>query len=126
MIETWGFYLFPAHNPWERTAISPESFQASFNAYLKLWCKCEEWGFDGLAFAEHHFNPISLAPSPHLLIASVAARTAPITLAPMASVLPLHDMRRNMEEIGMLNYLTKGRFEPGIGPGAGPHEAIMS
>src|SRR3974377_155715 len=126
MIETWGFYLFPAHNPCERTAISPESFQASFNAYLKLWCKCEEWGFDGLAFAEHHFNPISLSPSPHLLIAALSGRTKRIKMAVMGSVLPLHDTRRVAEEVGMLNYLTEGRFEPGIGPGAGVHEAVMS
>ena len=126
MIETWGFYLFPAHNPWERTAIPPESFQASFDAYLKLWCKCEEWGFDGLAFAEHHFNPISLSPSPHLLVASLSGRTKRIKMAIMGSVLPLHDTRRVAEEVGMLNYLTQGRFEPGIGPGAGVQEAVMS
>ena len=126
MIETWAFYLFPAQNPWDGASIPAQSYQAQYDAYLDLWCKCEEWGFDGLAFAEHHFHPISLSPSPHLLIASVAARTKRIKLAVMGSVLALHDPRRHAEEVGMLNYLSQGRFEPGIGPGAGVHEAVLS
>ena len=126
MIETWGFFLIPARNPWEETAVSRESIQSSYDSYMDLWCKCEEWGFDGLAFAEHHFHPISLSPSPHLLIASVAARTKRIKLAMMGSVLALHDGRRHAEEVGMLTYLSHGRFEPGIAPGAGDHEAVLS
>ena len=126
MIETWGFYLFPALNPWEGTAVPPESIQASYDAATDLWCKCEKWGFDGLAFAEHHFNPISLSPSPHLLVASIAARTKRIKFAIMGSVLALHDARRVAEEVGMLTYLTRGRFEPGIAPGAGVHEAVLA
>src|SRR3974390_1925656 len=127
MIETWAFYLFPAQNPWDGASIPPQSYQTQYDAYLDLWCKCEQWGFDGLAFAEHHFHPISLSPSPHLLVASVAARTDRLKFAIMGSVLALHgDGRRHVEEIGMLNYLTRGRFEPGIAPGAGTHEAVMA
>lgn len=126
MIETWGFYLFSAHNPWESTSIPRDSIQASYDEFVDLWVKCEDWGFDGLAWAEHHFNTVSLAPSPHLLVAAVAARTQRLRLTTLGSVLTLHDPRRFVEECAMLDYLTGGRFEPGIAPGAGTHEAEVS
>lgn len=126
MIETWGFYLFAAHDPWGGEKTSFESVQASYEKYLNLWTRCEDWGFDGLAWAEHHFSYVSLSPSPHLLVATVAARTKRLRLTTLGSVLPLHDPRRYVEECAMLDYLTGGRFEPGIAPGAGPREAVAA
>jgi alkanesulfonate monooxygenase SsuD/methylene tetrahydromethanopterin reductase-like flavin-dependent oxidoreductase (luciferase family) len=41
----------------------------------------------------------------------------------MSSALPLHNVRQLVEECGMLDYLTHGRLEIGIGPGAGTIEA---
>lgn len=126
MIETWGFYIFSAQNPWDGTNIPPDAFQAAFDRYMDLWTRCEGWGFEGLAFAEHHFAPVNLAPSPHLLVAAVAQRTKKLRLTTLGCVLPLHDGRRYVEECGMLDYLTAGRFEPGIAPGAGVREAVAA
>jgi alkanesulfonate monooxygenase SsuD/methylene tetrahydromethanopterin reductase-like flavin-dependent oxidoreductase (luciferase family) len=44
----------------------------------------------------------------------------------MSSALPLHDVRQLVEECGMLDYLTHGRLEIGIGPGAGTIEAGLA
>lgn len=122
MIETWGFYFFGL--PKSDTKPGPADYQRLFDQYLDLWARCEGWGFDGLALAEHHFNPGTLSPSPHLIIASVAARTTKLRFTVLGSVLPMNDARRYAEECGMLQYLTNGRFEPGIGPGAGVAEIV--
>ena len=127
MIETWGFYIFTAGrlDPPE-SPTPPEVLQETFDRYMQLWVDCEDYGFDGLSFAEHHFNPVNLSPSTHLVIAALAARTHRLRLTSLGSVLALHDARRWVEEVGMLDYLSGGRFEPGIAPGAGDREAVMA
>lgn len=126
MIESWGFYVFAGKASRDDTSLTPAEAQEKYDRYLRLWESCEDFGFDGLAFAEHHFNPVNLSPSPHLIIASLAARTRKLRFTTLGSVLPLHDARRYAEETGMLDYLTRGRFEPGIAPGAGDREAVMA
>ena len=125
MIETWGFYIFGVHAAADE-ATTPEDYQRVYDQYLDLWVKCEEWGFDGLTWAEHHFNPTVLSPSPHLMIATVAARTTRVRFTTLGSVLPVTDARRYAEECGMLSYLTDGRFEPGITAGAGVFEIVQA
>jgi alkanesulfonate monooxygenase SsuD/methylene tetrahydromethanopterin reductase-like flavin-dependent oxidoreductase (luciferase family) len=127
MIETWGFFSLPA--PVEADdpeGITPELYKTYYDRAIDVLVQCEEWGFDGLAWAEHHFGMLGLAPSPHLMIAAVAAKTNRIRFTVAGSVLPLHDGRRHAEECGMLSYLTNGRFEPGIAPGAGTIEAVAA
>lgn len=127
MIESWGFYLFaPGKAGHSDTSLSAAEAQETYDSYMQLWVSCEEFGFDGLAFAEHHFRPENLSPSTHLLVASLAARTGKLRFTTLGSVLALHDARRYVEEIGMLDYLTHGRFEPGIAPGAGDVEAVTA
>ncbi|MBB4689743.1 LLM class flavin-dependent oxidoreductase [Amycolatopsis jiangsuensis] len=123
MIETWNFSLFNAGTVPGEQDPTPEQLQAAYSRYLRLWVDCERFGFDGVAFAEHHFTPTGLAPSTHLLVAAVAAQTSTLRLSTLGGVLPLHDARRFAEEVGMLDYLTQGRYEPGIAPGAGSVEA---
>ncbi|GAA3559929.1 hypothetical protein GCM10022222_49540 [Amycolatopsis ultiminotia] len=123
MIETWVFSFFNSGTTPGGEAPTPEQLQTAFTRYQQLWVDCERFGFDGVAFAEHHFNPAAPGPSTHLLVAAVAARTSTLRFTTLGSVLPLHDARRFAEEVGMLGYLTQGRYEPGIAPGAGDAEA---
>jgi alkanesulfonate monooxygenase SsuD/methylene tetrahydromethanopterin reductase-like flavin-dependent oxidoreductase (luciferase family) len=127
LIETWGFYFFTnGHVNSPDDPPSPEAVQETYDRYMKLWVDCEDYGFDGLSFAEHHFSPISFSPSAHLLVAALAPQTHRMRLTVLGSVLPLHDSRQWVEEVGMLDYLSGGRFEPGIAPGAGDREAVMA
>jgi alkanesulfonate monooxygenase SsuD/methylene tetrahydromethanopterin reductase-like flavin-dependent oxidoreductase (luciferase family) len=126
MIESWGFYLFPGKANDSGSSLSAAEAQEAYDRYTQLWISCEDFGFDGLAFAEHHFRPVNLSPSTHLLVAFLAARTRKLRFTTLGSVLALHDARRYVEEIGMLDYLTRGRFEPGIAPGAGDIEAVTA
>jgi alkanesulfonate monooxygenase SsuD/methylene tetrahydromethanopterin reductase-like flavin-dependent oxidoreductase (luciferase family) len=127
MIDTWAFYFFTSGSTsTTEGALTPAETQEVFDRYMKLWIDCEGYGFHGLAFAEHHFNPITLSPSTHLLVAALAPVTKNLRLTTLGSVLAMHDSRRWVEEVGMLDYLTGGRYEPGIAPGAGDTEAVMA
>src|SRR5262249_31480819 len=72
--------------------------------------------------AEHHGTPLGMAPSPSVFLAAAAQRTRRIRLGPMVYVLPLYNPMRLAEEICMLDHLTRGRLELGIGRGSVPYE----
>jgi alkanesulfonate monooxygenase SsuD/methylene tetrahydromethanopterin reductase-like flavin-dependent oxidoreductase (luciferase family) len=72
--------------------------------------------------AEHHGTPLGLAPSPNLFLAAAAQRTRRIRLGTLVNVLPLYDPVRLWEEVCMLDHLSGGRVELGIGRGGSPGE----
>jgi len=75
-------------------------------------------GFYGYHLAEHHSPAVhSLAPSQNVFLSAASQRTKQIKLAPCIYVLPLHHPLRLIEEICMLDHLSDGRLEVGIGRG---------
>lgn len=72
--------------------------------------------------AEHHQTPLGLAPSPALFLASAAQRTRRIRLGPLVYLLPLYEPLRLIEEVAMLDQLSGGRLELGVGRGVSPYE----
>jgi alkanesulfonate monooxygenase SsuD/methylene tetrahydromethanopterin reductase-like flavin-dependent oxidoreductase (luciferase family) len=72
--------------------------------------------------SEHHATPLSLTPSPGIFLAAVAQRTKRLRLGPLVYVLPAHHPLRLAEEICMLDQLSNGRLDVGIGRGASAHE----
>lgn len=91
---------------------------------LKLIEEADRAGFWCYHLAEHHGTPLSLSPSPNLFLAAAAARTSHIRLGTLVNVLPLYDPVRLVEEICMLDHLSRGRLELGIGRGGSPSELI--
>lgn len=81
--------------------------------------------FERYHIAEHHGATLGLAASPALFAAAVARETERIRLAPMTFVVPLYEPLRLAEEIAMLDQLSHGRLELGIGKGSSPIEARM-
>jgi alkanesulfonate monooxygenase SsuD/methylene tetrahydromethanopterin reductase-like flavin-dependent oxidoreductase (luciferase family) len=74
---------------------------------------------DGWFFAEHHAKAsYSLTTSPNLLVAAASQRTSRLRLGNMVTVLPYHHPFRAAEEIRLLDVLTNGRLEIGLGRGA--------
>jgi alkanesulfonate monooxygenase SsuD/methylene tetrahydromethanopterin reductase-like flavin-dependent oxidoreductase (luciferase family) len=75
-------------------------------------------GFHAYHLAEHHTPAIhSLAPSQNVFLGSVAQRTRRMRFGPCVYVLPLHHPLRLIEEISMLDNLSDGRLEIGVGRG---------
>jgi alkanesulfonate monooxygenase SsuD/methylene tetrahydromethanopterin reductase-like flavin-dependent oxidoreductase (luciferase family) len=79
-------------------------------------------GFRTYHMSEHHSTPLNLTPSPSVFLAAAAQRTTRLRLGALVYVLPAHHPLRLAEEICMLDHLSRGRIEIGIGRGASPHE----
>ena len=73
--------------------------------------------------AEHHCTPLGYAPSPGIFLSSVAQRTRQLRFGPLVYLLPFYHPLRLAEEICMLDQLSNGRFQLGIGRGISPVEA---
>lgn len=89
---------------------------------LQLIADYEAAGITTYHLAEHHATPLGMAPSPSVFLAAVAARTTRLRFGPMVYCLPLYDPLRLIEEICMLDQLSGGRFEFGVGRGISPFE----
>ena len=79
-------------------------------------------GFHCYHVAEHHGTPLGLAPSPGVLFAALSQRTARLRFGPLVYLLPLYHPLRLVEEVAMLDALSNGRFQLGIGRGVSPIE----
>ena len=82
----------------------------------------EECGFDHIWFYEHHLSPSGPMPSPNLMIAAASAVTSRIRLGAMVNILPYRNPLIAAEEAAMLDTLTNGRLDWGIGRGLKPLE----
>ncbi|HVZ22693.1 MAG TPA: LLM class flavin-dependent oxidoreductase [Vicinamibacterales bacterium] len=93
-----------------------------FEERLRLVEAYDRFGFYAYQLAEHHGTPLGLAPSPGLFLAAAAQRTTRLRLGPLVYSLPLYHPVRLIEEICMLDHLTNGRLELGVGRGVSPIE----
>lgn len=89
---------------------------------LRLAGLYDALGFDRYHMSEHHATPLSTTPSPSVFIAALTQRTKRLKLCPLVYLLPTYHPLRLAEEMCMLDHLSRGRFEFGIGRGASPHE----
>ncbi len=72
--------------------------------------------------AEHHFTPLGMAASPSVFLSAVAQRTKRLRFGPLVYTLALYHPLRLAEEICMLDQMSEGRFELGVGKGISPIE----
>jgi alkanesulfonate monooxygenase SsuD/methylene tetrahydromethanopterin reductase-like flavin-dependent oxidoreductase (luciferase family) len=76
----------------------------------------EELGFDSAWFGEHHYAGYSFG-APAVIATAAAGRTRRLRLGTGVSLVPLHHPLRLAEEYAMLDVLSNGRLEYGIGRG---------
>jgi alkanesulfonate monooxygenase SsuD/methylene tetrahydromethanopterin reductase-like flavin-dependent oxidoreductase (luciferase family) len=89
---------------------------------LRLIENYDAAGFYSYHLAEHHGSSLGMAPSPSVFLSAVAQRTQRLRMGPMVYVLPLHDPLRLIEEICMIDQMSGGRMEVGVGRGQSPFE----
>lgn len=91
-------------------------------ARLRMVEAYDAHGFHCYHVAEHHGTPLGLAPSPGILFAALSQRTRRIPFGPLVYLLPLYHPLRLIEEVAMLDALSNGRFQIGMGRGVSPIE----
>jgi alkanesulfonate monooxygenase SsuD/methylene tetrahydromethanopterin reductase-like flavin-dependent oxidoreductase (luciferase family) len=96
----------------------PEMFQRQLEE-VEL---AERIGIDQIWFFEHHLIPTAPVPSPNLLIAAAARTTSRIRFASMVNILPFRHPLLVAEEAAMLDNMTNGRLDMGLGRGLRPPE----
>ncbi|MEH2623014.1 alkanesulfonate monooxygenase SsuD/methylene tetrahydromethanopterin reductase-like flavin-dependent oxidoreductase (luciferase family) [Bradyrhizobium sp. AZCC 1719] len=115
MIKPWIFEFMQAPNLSDGETL-PSTVTAVFDEGYAHWLEVEKLGFEGIFFSEHHFGQ-SYSPSPNLLIAAISRHTTRLRLGTMGMVVPLYEPWRIIEELTMLDHLTKGRLEIGFAAG---------
>lgn len=93
---------------------------------LEQMLLAEDLGFEGVWLAEHHFMHWGACPSPPTLLAYLAARTTRLRLGVAISVLPLHDPVRLAEEYALVDVLSGGRLNLGVGRGSHAVEYVKN
>ena len=89
---------------------------------LKLAEANDRAGFHAYHLAEHHGTPLGCAASPGLFLAALAQRTSRLRFGPMVYLLPFYHPLRLIEEVCMLDQMSGGRLELGVGRGVSPFE----
>jgi alkanesulfonate monooxygenase SsuD/methylene tetrahydromethanopterin reductase-like flavin-dependent oxidoreductase (luciferase family) len=77
----------------------------------------DQGGFTSYHLAEHHGSDLCFAPNQEIFLAAAAEATEQIRLGPMVKILSLHHPLRVIEDICMLDQLTGGRVDYGVGRG---------
>jgi alkanesulfonate monooxygenase SsuD/methylene tetrahydromethanopterin reductase-like flavin-dependent oxidoreductase (luciferase family) len=85
----------------------------------------EELGFDNVWFAEHHGSPYGSMPSPQVFAAAAAKVTDRIRIGAAVSVLPFDNPVRVAEDWAMVDVISNGRLDLGVGRGYQPPEYAM-
>ena len=98
------------------------SLPDQYGQRLKLAELYDRLGFYGYHLAEHHSTPLGMAPSPSVYLASVIQRTKTLRIGPLVYLLPLYHPLRLLEEVCMLDNLSGGRLQVGVGRGISPIE----
>ena len=99
-----------------------EILQKTFEDRLTLLQVAEAAGFYGYHLTEHHATPLSMTPSPSVFLAAAARETQRIRLGTLLYLLPLYHPLRLLEELCMLDHLSGGRLDIGVGRGISPME----
>jgi alkanesulfonate monooxygenase SsuD/methylene tetrahydromethanopterin reductase-like flavin-dependent oxidoreductase (luciferase family) len=98
------------------------SLARQFDERLDYVAAAERAGFYCYHVAEHHATPLNMVPSPSVFLAAVARATTSLRFGPLVYLLPLYTPFRLIEEICMLDHLSNGRLDVGVGRGVSPFE----
>ena len=96
-----------------------ESFQRVLINQIRQSILAEELGFNYWFMTEHHMQPegVEFRPNPIVAETAIAAQTSRIRLGQMANILPWHHRIRLAEQGAMLDVISGGRLEFGVGRG---------
>jgi len=95
----------------------PRPWVEHYHAALDLIVEAERLGCDSVWFSEHHFFEDGYLPQPMTMAAAVAARTSRVRIGSAILVAPLRSATQIAEDAALIDILSGGRFELGLGAG---------
>src|SRR5437588_2808874 len=93
-----------------------------FDERLTFAKAAQQPGIYCLHVGEHHAAPLNMVPVRGVYLGAVARATRHMRLGPLVYLLPLYSPLRLIEEICILDHLSHGRLEVGVGRGVSPFE----
>ena len=90
---------------------------------LQLAAAADQAGLHSYLLAEHQGTPLSIDGSPSVLLAAMFQRTRTLRAGGLTFCLPWYDPYRFYNEVCMLDHLSGGRLELGVGRGVSPIES---
>ena len=94
-----------------------------FEHKLQLAQAADRAGFWGFHIAEHQGTPLSIDGSPALMLSAMIQRTKRLRLGALTFCLPWYNPYRFYNEVCMLDQMSGGRLELGVGRGVSPIES---
>lgn len=101
---------------------APKTEYEIVHEQLALMRAAEDLGFDSIWPAEHHFTEYGYCASPAVTLAALASVTKRIRLGTGVVVLPFNHPIRVAEDYAMLDLMSDGRVDFGVGRGYQPGE----
>lgn len=95
----------------------PQSSERLYAQTLDQIAWGESLGFDDVWLSEHHFIEDGYLPSILPMAAAIAARTKRIRIASGVLLMPFHNPVRLAEDIAVVDLISGGRLELGVGVG---------
>jgi alkanesulfonate monooxygenase SsuD/methylene tetrahydromethanopterin reductase-like flavin-dependent oxidoreductase (luciferase family) len=96
----------------------PYSLQQVYADFIDDAVYAEKLGFDFAWYGEHHFTRCQWTPSPLVVCAAVAAKTQRLRIGTSLVCLPFHNPLRVAEDVAVVDIISGGRFDFGIGVGS--------
>jgi alkanesulfonate monooxygenase SsuD/methylene tetrahydromethanopterin reductase-like flavin-dependent oxidoreductase (luciferase family) len=93
-----------------------------FDERLQFAAAADQAGIYCLHLAEHHATPLNMVPVPGAFLGALARATRRMRIGTLVYLLPLYSPLRLIEEICMLDHLSHGRLDVGVGRGVSPFE----
>lgn len=85
---------------------------------LALFELADRLGYDTAWIGEEHFYHFGVCPSPQIMLAALARRTSDIRLGTAISLLPFESPLRKAEDFALLDVISGGRVNFGVGRGS--------
>jgi len=91
---------------------------AYYRDTLDLMIYAEQLGFDAAWVGEEHFYSFGICPSPQIFLTALARETTRLRLGTAISLLIFENPLRKAEDFAMLDILSNGRLNFGVGRGS--------
>jgi natural product biosynthesis luciferase-like monooxygenase protein len=99
-----------------------QSQRAAYQDAIDQAVYADALGFDAVWIAEHHFSEYGIAPDVAVLAGAIAQRVRRMRIGTAVSILPFNHPVRTAESFAMVDVLSDGRLDFGVGRGYQPAE----